>query len=310
MDENDRIAALIQMAGKRPAVPADVAARVRAAVHEEWERSAGRRRTRTRLAAAAAAVIVLAAAGFVASRKRTAPRAPLARMVVAGVESVSGAAIVSGGRFVEAGTPLRAADALETAHGATASLRWGGATLRVDGDTHVRLDSDRALFLDRGALFVASSGRRVVVTTPLGEIRDVGTEFEVRVGANAVRVRVREGRVDLRRGAATHSASAGVELSANAAGAVTQRAIARSGGEWDWIVRAAPAMALEGRTLRGVVDAVSREKGLTPVYENVRDAELHGSVALAPDDALQAALTASSASARVDGDKLIVRGKR
>jgi len=232
------------------------------------------------------------------------------RPVVAGVESISGAAIVSGGRFAEAGTELRAGDTLETAHGAVASVRWSNATLRVDGDTHVRVDSDRALHLDRGALFVASHGHHVVITTPLGEIRDVGTEFEVRLDAKAVRVRVREGRVDLRRGGATHTAVAGVELIADAAGAVTQRAVARGGSEWDWIVRAAPAIALEGRTLRGVVDAVSREKGLTPVYERVGDATLHGGVPLPPDDALQAALAASSATARVEGDKLIVRGKR
>jgi hypothetical protein len=124
-------------------------------------------------------------------------------------------------------------------------------------------------------------------------------------------VRVRDGRVDLRRGGATHSAAAGVELSADARGAVTERSITRNGTEWDWIVRAAPAIALEGRTLRSVIDAVSREKGLTPVYApGLGDARLHGNVPLSPDEALQAALAASSATARVEGDRLIVRGKR
>ena len=54
-DEKDSIAALIQLAGKRPAVPADATERVRAAVREEWER-ATRRRTRLRWMSAAAAV--------------------------------------------------------------------------------------------------------------------------------------------------------------------------------------------------------------------------------------------------------------
>jgi len=308
-NENDHVAALIQLAGKRPAVPDDVAARVRAAVREEWEQSTSRRRTRVRFAAvAAAAMIAVITAFFVTRTPKTTP--PAVRAVVAALESVSGAAIVSDGRFVEAGAQLRAGDVLETAHGANASLKWGSDTLRVDGDTRVRLDSDRALFLERGAVFVASHGHRVVVTTPLGEIRDVGTEFEVRLEMKMVRVRVREGRVDLRSGGVTRTAVAGVELSADASGAVTERAIARVGGDWDWIVRAAPAIALEGRTLRNVVDTVSREKGLRPVYQGVGDARLHGKLPLSPEEALQAALAASSASARIDGDRLIVRGRR
>jgi len=312
-NENDPIATLLQLAGRRPAVPADVTARVRQAVRQEWELRA-RRRTRMRFAAAAAIVVALIGGGLVMLRttETVAPRTTTAapRALIASVETMSGGAIGGDGRFLEAGAQLRAGDAMETARGATASLRWGPATLRMDGGTRVRLDSPLGLSLDRGAVYVASNGARVVVSTPLGEVHDIGTEFEVRLDHDAVRVRVREGRIDLRRNGATHSAAAGVELAAGAQGAVTQRAIPRSGGEWDWVVRAAPAMTLEGRTLRAVVDRVCREKGLTAVYgRGVGDARLHGTVPLSPNEALDAALAASGLMARADGDRLIVQRK-
>ncbi len=308
--ENDPIATLLQLAGRRPAVPPEIAARVRESVRDEWTRST-RRRTQTRWMAAAACLALVVTIASVALRTPQSVPAPLARTVVAHAETISGSAVGSGGRFLEPGAELRAGDTLETARGATASLLWGGATLRVDGNTKLRLQSPRRLSLDRGAVYIASNGAGVVVVTSLGAIEDVGTRFEVRLDPGALRVRVRDGRVDLRRNGQTHSATAGVELSARAQGDVTRRAVPRSGAEWDWVLRAAPALTLEGRTLRGVVDAVSREKGLSPVYaEHVSDARLHGNVPLSPDDALAAALAASGTSARVDGDRLIVRVKR
>ena len=306
--ENDPIAALLQLAGRRPAVPADVTARVRDAVREEWEQST-RRRTRMRLAAVAAAVVGVTAGGWLMLRTTT--PAGVVQPVVATVQTMSGGAIGGDRRFLEAGARLRAGDQIETARGATASLRWGMATLRMDGGTHVRLDSARGLLLDQGAVYVASNANGVEITTPLGIIRDVGTAFEVRLQADLVRVRVREGRIDLRRNGAVHSAGAGIELTARARGSVTQRAIPRSGADWEWVVRAAPGIALEGRTLRGVVDSVCREKGLTPVYAmGAGDARLHGTVFLSPDEALDAALAASGLVARADGDRLIVQGRQ
>jgi ferric-dicitrate binding protein FerR (iron transport regulator) len=310
-NENDPIAALLQLAGRRPAVPADVTARVREAVREEWEQRT-RRRARMRFALAAAAVVVLIAGGLVMFRttETVAPSPVTPRAIIASVETMSGGAIGGDGRFLEAGAQLRAGDAMETARGATASLRWGAATLRMDGGTHVRLDSALGLFLDRGAVFVVSNGSRVVIRTPLGDVHDVGTEFEVRLDNDAVRVRVREGRIDLRRNGASHSATAGVELAADARGNVAQRAIPRNGDEWDWIVRAAPAITLEGRTLRSVVDSVCREKGMTAVYaKGVGDARLHGTVPLSPAEALDAALAASGLIARTDGDRLTIQRK-
>ena len=155
----------------------------------------------------------------------------------------------------------------------------------------------------------------MIVRTPLGAVHDIGTQFEVRLASDRVRVRVREGRVDLRHGGATHSAAAGIELDADARGAVTQRAISRSGAEWEWVVRAAPPFSLDGRTLADVVSSVTREEGVIPVWSDATSRaaasiRLHGVMPLSPDEALDSALVASGLTARTDGDRLVIQRKK
>ena len=80
-------------------------------------------------------------------------------------------------------------------------------------------------------------------------------------------------------GGATHSAASGTELDADAAGGVTEHSIAKSGAEWDWVLRAAPPIHLDGRTLAEVVATVTRDEGMTPVWSDsaARNAAAHPS---------------------------------
>jgi ferric-dicitrate binding protein FerR (iron transport regulator) len=149
----------------------------------------------------------------------------------------------------------------------------------------------------------------------MGIVRDIGTQFEVRLAPDRMRVRVREGRVDLQHGGATHSAEAGMELDADAQGGVTPHSIARNGTEWDWVVRAAPPIHLDGRTLAEVVASVTRDEGVTPVWSdaasrNAASMRLHGDVPLTAVEALDTALVASGLTARTDGDRLIIKRKK
>ena len=293
--QDDALAALLRSAGRRPAAPNDAARRVRDAVREEWLIVA-RRRTRTRWLTAAAAAVILATTGALLMIRNTevpvGPRAP-----VATIQSISRGEIFAG-------------DGFETQPNATASLLWSGVTLRLDTATRVRIDSARALTIERGALYIDSShSHGLLIRTPLGTVTDVGTQFEVRLADGHLRLRVREGRVDLRQNGVTHTAFAGVELDAGGDG-VTRRAIARSGSDWSWVVRAAPPVILEGHKLRDIVAAVCRENGLNPVYSTTDNPSLHGTMALAPDEALAAALAASGLTSRKDGDSLIVRRAR
>ena len=301
-NSDDAIAALVRLAGRRTPVPDNAALRVRNAVHDEWLQTIGRRR-RTRWIGSAAAVA--AAAGIVAvirmttSSPQPAPVTP--RVVVAGGQTN--------------GAVIYANDVYEVANGSTASLAWGNATLRLDGGTRVRIASPSELTIERGAVYVDSNGAGVLVRTPMGNVRDIGTQFEVRLTTDRMRVRVREGRVDLQRGATTHTAGPGVELDADARGGVTPHSIARTGAEWEWVLRAAPPIHLDGRTLSEVVASVTRDEGLKPVWlgetaQNAATMRLHGDVPLTPEEALDTALVASGLTARTDGDRLIIKRRK
>jgi ferric-dicitrate binding protein FerR (iron transport regulator) len=299
-NSDDAIAALVRLAGRRPPVPEDAARRVREAVHDEWMASIGRRR-RTRWIGSAAVVAAAAATFAILNLTTPSPQPAPQRMVVAGGQTN--------------GAVIYANDVYEVANGDTASLAWGKATLRLDGGTRVRIASASELTLDRGAIYVDSNHTGVVVHTPIGSVRDIGTQFEVRLAADRMRVRVREGRVDLQHGGATHSAEAGVELDADARGGVTQHSIARSGADWEWILRAAPPIHLDGRTLSEVVTSVTRDEGLKPVWsdqtaQNAASMRLHGDVPLTPEEALDTALVASGLTARTDGDRLIIKRRK
>jgi ferric-dicitrate binding protein FerR (iron transport regulator) len=301
-NSDDTIAALVRLAGRRPAVPEDAARRVREAVHDEWMETIGRRR-RTRWIGSAAAVAAAAVTVVVLRMTPAAPQPQAApqRVVVAGGQT--NAAVVF------------ANEIYEVANGTTASLAWGNATLRLDGGTRVRIASATELSLDRGAVYVDAIHSGVVIHTPIGSVRDIGTQFEVRLAPDRMRVRVREGRVDLQHDGATHSAIAGVELDADARGGVTEHSIAKNGAEWDWVVRAAPPIHLDGRTLAEVVATVTRDEGVTPVWsdsaaKNAASIRLHGDVPLTPEEALDTALVASGLTAKSDGDRLIIARRK
>ena len=299
-NSDDAIAALVRLAGRRPPVPEDAMRRVREAVHDEWMESIGRRR-RTRwigsAAAVAAAIVTIVVLKMTPSTSQPAPQ----RAVVAGGQTN--------------GAVIYANDVYEVANGSTASLAWGKATLRLDGGTRVRVASASELTLERGAVYVDSNGSGVLVRTPMGNVRDVGTQFEVRLTPDRMRVRVREGRVDLQHGETTHSAIAGTELDADAQGGVTQHSIATSGSDWEWVVRAAPPIHLDGRTLSEVVASVTRDEGLKPVWsdqtaQNAASMRLHGDVPLTPEEALDTALVASGLTAHTNGDRLIIKRRK
>lgn len=275
-NENDPIATLVRLAGRRPEVDGERTARVRAAVADEW-RATTRRRRWTRVAATAA--IAAAIGGVMLTRPRTEPPAA----VVGTAE----------------------ARQLTTPGDATTSVEWNGGTLRLDRETHLRFDTPRTATLLRGAIYYANDrpGVEVTIHTPFGDVRDVGTRFEVRLRDDALRVRVRDGAVIVR----DTTARAGTELLANRT-SVTSRTIPTSGEEWAWIENAAPPIVLEGKSLDEVLRRIAIEKGLT-LERNGPDQTLHGDVPLSVGEALDAATAAAGVTYRIEGDRLIVQGR-
>lgn len=222
---------------------------------------------------------------------------------VAGSASVQQADVVRAGQWVETGPEARVALRITDA-----------ASLRLDRDSRMRALSSTLIELSSGAIYVdtGQSHGSVEIRTPFGTVRDIGTQFEVRLVASSLRVRVRTGTVELRDGSRSISAQPGTEIMFTG-GDLASRPIAPDGPEWKWIADVAPPIDMEGLPLSVFLDRLAHEHGWTVEYRDgtiASQAEtdiLHGSVrGLAPREAVEVAIAASGLRHRFAGGSLIV----
>ena len=92
-----------------------------------------------------------------------------------------------------------------TSAGTLAMTLTSGVHLRLDASSTARVDSATDVALERGAVYVDSAGAHptqpgaspISIHTPAGLVRDIGTQFEVRLDrpAPGIRIRVRDGQV-------------------------------------------------------------------------------------------------------------------
>jgi ferric-dicitrate binding protein FerR (iron transport regulator) len=177
------------------------------------------------------------------------------------------------------GTELRAGDRVETAEGRLALRLEGGASVRLDRATRLVLNSTSVLELEAGAIYIDTGIDGVgglEVRTDYGVARDIGTQFETRLGEGRLSLVVREGEVLFMGEGGEYRAGAGVALSLGPDGGVTRERVEASDPRWSWASAAAPPFDIEGRSLAEVLTWVARETGWTVRYE---DAELERSAA-------------------------------
>lgn len=316
-EADEGIARLLRLAGHRPPIPEWDAAVVKRAAREEWREKV---RTRARRAFALRAGGLLAAAVLaMALGLRLWPPVP---EEVASVEAIVGSVQILPAPGGEHGNTLFAGTVVATsraASGARAALRLaGGTAVRLDEETRLELVSATVLALEQGAVYVDSGGGAAVeVRTPLGVARDIGTRFEVRLEAAAgaessLRIRVRDGVVDLRRGGGSERAGAGAELVVRADGSVERGSAPAYGPDWDWVLASAPAFDIEGRPLRELLDWFAREGGWELRFadaesEGLAAFTMHGSLAGSePETGMESLLRGNGLSYRFEGGALIV----
>jgi hypothetical protein len=314
---DDGVGRLIRLTAEEPRVPATAFEAAKAAAREHWRaelQRRARRRNLTWIGLAAAAVLVIGIAlRLFGEREGVEPR------IVARLETLRGSGRTSVGDAVTTltgGAELTAGTRLEVGAEGGAALRMdGGASLRIDGGTHVALESATAVLLERGAVYVDSAvpTGRVDVLTPFGRVREIGTQFEVRVSEDSLRVRVREGRVALDAEQVLEPVPAGMELTLGAAG-VERESIGRHGSAWAWVEALAPTPPIEGLSAGRFLEWAARELGLELSYSSdearlrAEQAVLHGSIeGLTPEEAIQAVLPTAGLAHRVEGERLRVR---
>lgn len=321
--EGDSVS-LVRLAGARPVPSAARAAAARAHVHAAWRAGVRRRRVRATLLLAAAGLAALAV-GIVGWRHaRQAPAmtsAPAAQpaSVVARLDAATSAVErESGSGWVRlaVGEALNSDTRVRTAMGGAGFLAADGRSVRLAARSQLSWDAPDRLTLEAGAVYVDSGpvarvGASFEVRTPRAAVRETGTQFEVRLDAQGLRVRVREGRVS----AGGEEAAGGTELWFDARG-VTRRAVPVHGPEWSWVLSLAPALEMDGRTLHQLAGWAAREAGWELRYADAgserraRVAVLHGSIrGLRPDEAVLAVIPSTGLAHRL-GDGVLRIGPR
>jgi ferric-dicitrate binding protein FerR (iron transport regulator) len=324
--EEDAVRRLLEDAGPRPSIPDDDLAAITEVARTAWRRRYGDRKSPARpswfgLAAAAALAVALGLAWWV----RTFEPAPVA-LQVASIEVLTGAVRMwppTGEGPVPLppaalGRPLPAGAELETGDegGGRLALRMaGGASVRLDAGTRVRLSSAKSIELERGAVYVDSGDKPggMTIQAPAGLFQDIGTQFEVRIERTGTRLRVREGRVALERGAEPVVTKAGEELIVHADGHIARGQASVYGPEWDWVLQAAPRLAIEGLKVRAFLDWLAREEGwriefADPEAASLADSTvLHGSIEhLTPAEAPGVVLASCGLGYRVSEGRMVV----
>lgn len=306
----DAVEALLRQVTPRPVPPAAAAAAVRAAVYGEWATLAARRRRRRRLFMAAAAASVLVAVFATLNLLRVSGVEPAQ---VATIGKRHGSILVLGDNAeVRGGNDLAvvtAGQTLVTDPESGVGLLWsGGGSLRLDASTRVEFLGPDAIYLHAGRIYydsvpfaaraTAMSGpdAGLNIVTDFAALRHMGTRYMAEVDTHRLTVSVRDGEVAVEDAGSDRVATvlAGQQLSVGQRGAAGLVNISTFGEYWAWAERTAPAANFDGRSVAELLDWVSRETGMSVLYDSdevrvlAARERLHGRINVAPRQALEA----------------------
>jgi ferric-dicitrate binding protein FerR (iron transport regulator) len=322
VSDEEAIAALLRLAGPRPGVPPERRKRVRSTVEDHWRRTVRWRRHR-RLAVWVAGSLAAAAAVFITfgPRLRQIPVPFRGRVLMAArAETVTGVVHSRLLGVVKSDDLIEVGDEIRTSGDGRAAVRLDdGTSLRVDTESRLQLLDETILFLHEGAVYVDTepSGKvtpSIEIRTPFGTLIDIGTQFEVRLRHESLRLRVREGAVDMKHGSRTYRAEPGQQLLAGADGQVVASIVPRHGEAWGWMLHVAPPFELGGKSLEAYLGWVERETGWRTRFEDPTTAAgastliLHGSIdGLRPDETPAVVLPTCGLRHRLEDGTLTIK---
>jgi ferric-dicitrate binding protein FerR (iron transport regulator) len=300
-ERSDAVAQLIRVAGRRDEPPAEAYEQTLAAAMTAWDEVQSRRRFRL-LATLAASVLGAVGVAFLITNlvAPTSRSVGHADRIIGSVEmrrdsSHEWATLRTEFEDFPPGTQLR------TLAGSRAGiLLAGGVSLRLAEATEIELESDSRLLMIAGKVYVdtgaAPRTQSIEVVTDAGTAADIGTQFEVLYREQEYRLRVREGRVLLRRDAGQVDGQAGDQLTIRS-GVLERTLIRQDDPDWDWVESVAPAPDIDKQPVTVLLTWVARETGRsvrfdTPdVERKAATTILHGHIRhLAPLEALSVML--------------------
>ena len=325
-DGRDVLAELVRAGGRRPVPAEDDRSRVFAASQRACKQSVQARRRRRRNYALAAGIATLAiGASVVLQLAPTTPPPVIASTAVIDGQVLTLAPDSDEWRAVNgAGVEWVAGTRLRTSADSRVSLDLAsGGSLRVDEATEMTLTSPERLALIAGTMYfdsgaatgAATRAGTLEVVTSHGLVREIGTQFEVMSASAALRVRVREGSVEIERDQqlAGLTGAAGEQLRLDSAGGVERSPFSPVDPAWSWAIALADVPPIDGRPLTELLDWVARETrhelrfSDTDTENQAENVILRGSLANAtPLEALEAALATTDLEHVVQEDGVLL----
>lgn len=303
-DDDAEIEALLREVGAGDQIPFAAAQEVRRAVHDEWLATVAQRKRRRRVMTfgiAASFAFVVFVATWIFRLNVTAADLPVSIAYVDGAAQLRLASQPV--RTVTVGDDFPIGSVLATDAATRIALEYGtGVSMRIDRASTIQRTSSDRFRLTEGGLYVdadpAAIDHDLIVETVAGDVRHLGTQYQVRQSKGIVEVSIREGRVEIAHSDGAALVSAGERLRINAAGEIERQAISGQDSEWNWAEQAAPPFIIDDRTLADFLEWVARQTGRQIVYASpeaqaiAQSLKLRGSIeGLDPDTALAAVLS-------------------
>jgi ferric-dicitrate binding protein FerR (iron transport regulator) len=289
-ERDDAVAQLIRVAGRRVEPPAAAYEKTLAAAMAAWDQLQSRRRRRVFATVAAAIVLALGVAYLLTNVPQgTAPGVGHTDRIVGTVEvrtdkQPEWSILGDESQQLPRGAQLR------TSAGSRAGIVLSaGVSLRLAEATQIELLSESRLHVTAGKVYIDTGGTGarsgIEVVTAAGTAVDVGTQFEVQYRDGEYRLRVREGRVLLRRDTGEVDGQAGDQLKILAGGELERSRIEQDDPGWDWVESVAPAPDIDkqpvtvlltwvaretGRSVRFATPDIERKAGTTILHGNIR----------------------------------------
>lgn len=322
----DVLGELIQVAGRRPSPSSDHYEQTLAAAHAVWQQKVRATRQRQRVVAVAASIAIVAIGiGAVLRLLPDTPLPPIASAaVIQGDVAVFSPESGTWAPVTETGSELGAGDRLRTDSEGRAAFRLGDQiSVRIDSASELMFTSESELELIAGAVYVDSgAGNRagsLEIATSHGIVQDIGTQFEVATMDDGLRVRVREGLVQLYQAEQelAFEGRAGQEFRVDPVGTIRQNSFSPYDPAWSWAEALAGSPNVEGMPVLEFLNWVARETGREIQFEgrNVQlaagSAILHGNAQnLTPMEALEVMLSTTNFVYSLDTSGAIIISRR
>lgn len=312
MTSDDNIETLLREVGARDEPAVAAADEVHRAVHAEWRATVARQRRQRSVAVfgLAASLALFVVVGSWALRRVV--QDPDIAVTIAHIHTEPNR-LATADRDMKVGDAMAVGDVLATDTATRVALAYGtGTSIRVDRDSAIERVAPARFRLRTGAVYVdahpQAKDHELVIHTSAGDIRHLGTQYQIRQSDGHVEVSIREGLVEIALQQGPALASAGERVRVSAAGEIERDAISSQDPSWDWAKSAAPVFAIDNRTLAEFLEWAARETGRRLVYASAaaqhaaETLRLRGSIeGLDPDTALSAVLSTTDFARYDDG---------